>query len=127
MVSLVGADAAKGIYGVYHTASWDDNVPGIAKATEYCKKNHPEDYGNMDYLGTWSACLTIREILTLAVKNVGYTALAKAMPLPGRQWKIRVSRSLMASSWTVSREAPLPIHPVTTGSTTRETVPGRER
>ncbi len=77
LVDLAGADVVEGVYGVCHTVSWDDNVPGIAKAKEYCQKNHPADYGNMDYLSTWSTCLIIREILTEAVKNVGYDVLAK--------------------------------------------------
>jgi len=72
-----GADAIEGVYGVFHTVSWEDDVPGIAKAKEYCMKNHPSDYGNMDYLSTWATCLTIREILETAVKNVGYDVLSK--------------------------------------------------
>jgi branched-chain amino acid transport system substrate-binding protein len=72
-----GADAIEGVYGVFHTVSWEDDVPGIKKAKEYCQKNHPADYGNMDYLSTWATCLTIREILEEAVKNVGYDVLAK--------------------------------------------------
>jgi branched-chain amino acid transport system substrate-binding protein len=77
MVELAGAGTAEGVYGVCHTVSWDDDVPGIAKAKEYCMKNHPDDYGNMDYLGTWATCLSIREILATAVKNVGYETLSK--------------------------------------------------
>jgi branched-chain amino acid transport system substrate-binding protein len=80
-----GADAIEGVYGVFHTVSWDDNVPGIAKATEYCKKNHPSDYGNMDYLSTWATCLTIREILDTAVKNAGYDAISKG---DAAAWKV---------------------------------------
>jgi len=76
-VELSGASVAEGVYGVFHTVSWDDNVPGIAKAKEYCQKNHPADYGNMDYLSTWSTCLVIREILATAVKNAGYEVLSK--------------------------------------------------
>jgi len=55
-------------------------VAGMAKATEYVKKYHPSDYGNMDYLSTWSTCLLIREILANAVKNVGYDVLSKGGP-----------------------------------------------
>jgi branched-chain amino acid transport system substrate-binding protein len=77
IIDLAGADTVEGVYGVCHTVNWDDDVPGIAKAKEYCMKNHPSDYGNMDYLGTWSTCLCIREILATAVKNVGYDKLAK--------------------------------------------------
>jgi branched-chain amino acid transport system substrate-binding protein len=70
-------EATEGVYGVFHTVSWEDNVPGIAKATEYVKKYHPADYGNMDYLSTWATVLLIREILETAVKNAGYDVLAK--------------------------------------------------
>lgn len=77
LIELAGTGTTEGIFGVFHTVSWDDNVPGIAKAKEYCQKNHPADYGNMDYLSTWSTCLVIREVLATAVKNVGYEALAK--------------------------------------------------
>ena len=48
LVDLAGADVMEGVYGVCHTVSWDDNVPGIAKAKEYCQKNHPvrlREYG----------------------------------------------------------------------------------
>jgi branched-chain amino acid transport system substrate-binding protein len=77
LVDLAGASVVEGIYGVCHTVSWDDNVPGIAKAKEYCQKNHPADYGNMDYLSEWSTCLIIRDILDEAVKNAGYDVLSK--------------------------------------------------
>ena len=80
LIDLAGTDAAEGVYGVGHTVSWDDNVPGIAKAKEYVMKNHPADYGNMDYLGTWATCLSIREILLTAEKNVGYDTLSKGGP-----------------------------------------------
>ena len=52
-------------------------LPGIAKATEYVKKNNPSDYGNMDYLSCWNTSLVVAEILRNAVKNVGYDVLAK--------------------------------------------------
>jgi branched-chain amino acid transport system substrate-binding protein len=80
LIDLAGADKVEGVYGVFHTVSWEDNVPGIAKAKEYCQKNHPADYGNMDYLSTWATCLTIREILATAVKNAGYDILSKGGP-----------------------------------------------
>jgi len=77
LIDLAGVDNVEGVFGVFHTVSWEDDVPGIAKAKEYCQKNHPADYGNMDYLSTWSTCLVIREILATAVKNVGYEVLSK--------------------------------------------------
>ncbi len=85
LIDLAGADVAEGVYGVCHTVTWDENVPGVAKAKEYVRKNHPADEGNMDYLGTWSTCLAIREILATAVKNVGYDKLAKGGP---EAWKL---------------------------------------
>jgi branched-chain amino acid transport system substrate-binding protein len=77
MVDLAGADVAEGVYGLYHTVSWEDNIPGIAKAKEYVNKYHPKDAGNMDYLCYWSTTLIAREILATAVKNAGYDVLAK--------------------------------------------------
>ncbi len=74
---VAAAHVVEGIYGVFPTATWDDNVPGMAKATEYVKKNNPKDYGNMDYLSTWSTSLVVAEILKLAVKSAGYDVLAK--------------------------------------------------
>ncbi|HXX59089.1 MAG TPA: ABC transporter substrate-binding protein [Dehalococcoidales bacterium] len=68
---------ANGLYGVSHTVTWDENVPGIAKAKQYCQQYHPADYGNMDYLGTWVACLIIQQALDNAVKAVGYDVLSK--------------------------------------------------
>jgi branched-chain amino acid transport system substrate-binding protein len=77
LIDLAGADVAEGVYGLFHSVSWDDNAPGIAKAREYAEKYHPKDVGNMDYLSYWNATLIVREILALAVKNVGYEKLAK--------------------------------------------------
>jgi len=77
LIEIAGADVAEGIYGVYPTVRWEDDVPGMAKATEYCQKNNPKDYGNMDYLTSWAQSLVCAEILKLAVKNAGYDVLAK--------------------------------------------------
>ncbi len=77
LVQLAGADVSEGVYGVYSTVTWTDNVPGIAKATEYCKKYNSQDFGNMDYLSTWSTGLVIAQILKQALDNVGYDVLAK--------------------------------------------------
>jgi branched-chain amino acid transport system substrate-binding protein len=76
LVDLGGA-AVEGVYGVTHTASWDDNVPGIAKAKEYCQKNNPQDINNDDYLSCWMTMFVMREILTQAVANAGYETLSK--------------------------------------------------
>jgi len=76
-VDIAGADITEGVYGVFPTVNWDDNVPGMAKMKEYCQKLHPDDYGNMDYITSWAQSLIMAEILRLAVENAGYDALAK--------------------------------------------------
>jgi branched-chain amino acid transport system substrate-binding protein len=78
-VDIAGADIAEGVYGVFPTVNWGDNVPAMAKMTEYIQKNHPDDYAkkNMDYITCWAQSLIVAEILRLAVKNVGYDVLAK--------------------------------------------------
>jgi len=77
LVDLAGADVVEGVYGIFTTVTWDDNVPGLAKAREYAQKNNPADIGNMDYLACWNTSLVVAEILRNAVKNVGYDALVK--------------------------------------------------
>ena len=77
LIQLAGADVAEGVYGVYSTVTWSDNASGLAKATEYCQKYHNLDYGNMDYLSTWSTGLVVAEILKQALNNVGYDVLVK--------------------------------------------------
>jgi len=77
LVDIAGADIAEGVYGVFPTVNWGDDVPGMAKMTEYLQANHPEDAGNMDYITTWAQSLIMAEILRVAVENVGYDALEK--------------------------------------------------
>jgi len=77
LVDIAGADVVEGVYGVFPTVNWGDNVPGMAKMTEYCQKEHPDDYGNMDYITSWAQSLIMAEILRVAEQNVGYDALAK--------------------------------------------------
>lgn len=73
----LAAGAAEGVYGVFPTVNWEDKVSGMAKMTEYCRKLHPQDYGNMDYITAWAQSLVAAEILKTAVKNAGYAVLAK--------------------------------------------------
>jgi len=75
LVDLGGADIVEGVYGVYPTVNWGDDVPAMAKMTEYCNKEHPADYGNMDYIISWAQSLIAVEILRLAVENVGIDKL----------------------------------------------------
>ncbi len=77
LVDIAGADIVEGVYGVFPTVNWGDNVPGMAKMTEYVRKNHPADEGNMDYITSWAQSLIMVEILRLALDNVGYEVLAK--------------------------------------------------
>ncbi len=71
LVDLAGADIVDGVYGVYPTVGWEDDVPAMAKMTEYCQEYHPGDYGNMDYIISWAQSLIAVEILRLAVENAG--------------------------------------------------------
>jgi branched-chain amino acid transport system substrate-binding protein len=77
LVDIAGADIVEGVYGVFPTVNWGDNVPGMAKMTEYVRNLHPGDEGNMDYITSWAQSLIIAEILRLAVENAGYDVLAK--------------------------------------------------
>jgi len=70
LVELAGTDA-EDVYGVYPTVNWGDDVPAMAKMTEYCQKYHPDDFGNMDYITCWAEGLIVAEILRLAIENVG--------------------------------------------------------
>ncbi|MBN1177392.1 MAG: ABC transporter substrate-binding protein [Dehalococcoidales bacterium] len=78
LVDIAGADITEGVYGVFPTVNWGDDVPSMAKMTEYIQKNHSEDYEkkNMDYITCWAQSLIVAEILREAVKNAGYDALA---------------------------------------------------
>ena len=71
LVDLAGADIVEGVYGVYPTVGWEDDVPAMAKVIEYCQKYHPDDFGNMDYIISWAQSLIAVEILRLAVENAG--------------------------------------------------------
>jgi branched-chain amino acid transport system substrate-binding protein len=77
LIDLAGGSTVEGVYGVSATVNWGDNVPGMAKMTEYCQKLHAQDYGNMDYIAAWAQSLVVAEILKIGVKNAGYDVLAK--------------------------------------------------
>ena len=77
LIDLAGASIVEGVYGAFPTVMWGDNVPGMAKMTEYVTKLHPKDNGNGDYITSWGQSLIVAEILSLAVKNAGYDVLAK--------------------------------------------------
>lgn len=77
LVDLGGATNVEGVYGIFPTVNWNDNVPGMAKVKEYAQKYHPNDVGNMDYITSWAQSLIMVEALKLAVKNAGYDVLSK--------------------------------------------------
>jgi branched-chain amino acid transport system substrate-binding protein len=77
LVDIAGADKTEGVYGVFPTANWGDDVPGMAKVMEYAQKLHAKDVGNLDYVTAWAQSLVMAEILKNAVKNAGYDVLAK--------------------------------------------------
>ncbi|MBA7712756.1 hypothetical protein ES703_121745 [subsurface metagenome] len=76
LIDIAGADITEGVYGVFPTVNWGDDVDGMAKMTEYVEKYHPNDAGNMDYITTWAQSLIMVEILRVALDNAGYDALA---------------------------------------------------
>jgi branched-chain amino acid transport system substrate-binding protein len=78
LVDLAGADIANGVYGVFPTiVSWSEDVPAVAKMSEYAAKLHPSDVGNGDYIAAWAQSLVIAEILKKTLDAVGYDVLAK--------------------------------------------------
>lgn len=71
LIEFAGANIVEGVYGVYPTVNWGDDVPAMAKMTEYCQEYHSADYGNMDYITSWAEGLIVAEILRLSIENVG--------------------------------------------------------
>jgi branched-chain amino acid transport system substrate-binding protein len=77
LIDLAGKNVSEGVYGVYPTVNWGDNVPGMAKMVEYAKANHPEFTGNNDYLVGWASSLINAEIIKQALKNSSADMLGK--------------------------------------------------
>jgi len=77
LIDIAGVDIVDGVYGAFPTVMWGENVPGMAKMTEYLQKKHPKDADNMDYITAWAQSLVVAEILKNAIKNAGYDVLAK--------------------------------------------------
>jgi branched-chain amino acid transport system substrate-binding protein len=77
LVELGGADVVEGVYGVFPTISWNDDVSGAAKMKEYAANLHPNDVNNGDYIAAWAQSLIIAEILRKALDAVGYDVLSK--------------------------------------------------
>jgi branched-chain amino acid transport system substrate-binding protein len=85
LVDLAGADIVEGVYGVFPTASWGDDVSGMAKVMEYAQNLHPKDVGNMDYITAWAQSLIVAQILKNALDNAGYDAISKG---DAKAWSI---------------------------------------
>ena len=77
LVDLAGKNVSEGVYGVFPTVNWGDNVPGMAKMTEYAKSRHPEYIGNGDYITGWASSLINAEIIKQALKNSNVDILSK--------------------------------------------------
>ena len=77
IITQAGADIVEGVYGVFPTSTWNDDIPAVNKAKDYAQKNNPQDVGSADYLSTWTGMIVVREILRNAIENVGYETLAK--------------------------------------------------
>lgn len=75
LIDLAGADMAEGVYGLSPIVHWGEEVPAMTKMTEYCKKLHLKDYGNIDYITSWAASLISAEILRVALNNMGFHRL----------------------------------------------------
>lgn len=76
LLDIAGKDTCEGLYGIYPSVNWGDNVQGMSKMTEYAKARHPEFIGNNDYIVGWSSSLINAEILSKAVQAVGGDVLA---------------------------------------------------
>jgi branched-chain amino acid transport system substrate-binding protein len=77
LIDLAGVDVVEGVYGLFPTVMWGEDVPAMSKMTEYVNKYHAADAGNTDYIAAWAQSLVIAEILKNALKEVGYDTLAK--------------------------------------------------
>jgi len=98
LVDIAGADIVEGVYGVFPTVNWGDNVPGMAKMTEYVRKLHPKDEGNMDYITSWAQSLIMAEIVKTAVENAGYDALAKG---DAESWNVLETQGIQKLDYDV--------------------------
>jgi len=77
LVDIAGADIVEGVYGVFPTVGWGDDVPGMDKMVEYCNRHSPRDKGTMEFLIGWANGLALAEIARVALENCGYDVLAK--------------------------------------------------
>jgi branched-chain amino acid transport system substrate-binding protein len=77
LVDLGTPEVINGVLGVFPTVSWTEDVPALAKMTEYANKLHPKDVNNGDYMAAWAQSLVIAEILKKTLDAVGYDAIAK--------------------------------------------------
>lgn len=79
LIELAGDDdVVEGVYGVFPTATWSDDIPAVNKAEEYVEDYNSQYIGSADYLSTWTSIIIIAEILKTALDNgVSYDTLAE--------------------------------------------------
>lgn len=65
----VGRDAAEGVVGAMLNPPFGENVPGMAKLTEFHQKNHPADKHDTNYVRGWSYVMVWSEGLKRADKS----------------------------------------------------------
>jgi branched-chain amino acid transport system substrate-binding protein len=92
LIDAAGKEVAEGVYGVYPTVNFGDNVPGMAKMVEYCKSQHPEYVGNNDYLVGWASSLVNAEVLKQAIQNSDINDLSKGDAI---SWKLAETNGFM--------------------------------
>ena len=92
LVDLAGADVSQGVYGVYPTVNWGDDVPGMAKMTEYARPATRNIIGNNDYIAGWASSLINAEIIRQAMKTFNcQRTCRKAMQRHGKRRKTKAS------------------------------------
>jgi branched-chain amino acid transport system substrate-binding protein len=65
----VGKEAAEGVVGAMLNPPFGENVPGMAKVTEFHQKHHPADKHDTNYVRGWSYVMVWSEGLKRADKN----------------------------------------------------------
>ena len=81
LIDLAGKNVSEGVYGVFPTVNWGDNVPGMAKLVEYGSRQSgcsaPKYIGNNDYITGWASGLINAEIVRTALKYSSIDVLSK--------------------------------------------------
>lgn len=92
LIDLAGKTVAEGVYGVFPTVNWGDDVPGMAKMTEVAKARHPEYIGNNDYITGWAASLVNAQIIKQALTHSSIEILSKG---DATAWQIAENKGFL--------------------------------